>query len=135
MGMFVTSTGIVLAVVSLFLPWMASPYGSGGAFDPGLPWAFSGGSLESGSEGLFAHGWVFVLMLGAVAATMLSHLGGRVTATAVGLVVLVLTAANYLTFNAAVDDFPGVELSVGSGVFVMALSGLVVMTGGRLLEE
>ena len=128
----------LVGVVSLFLPWMTSSSGSGGAFDSLLPWLLTGGDLATGTSGIIGHGVLYVLLFGVAAAGLSGKLPcSKVVTIAVGGVLTVLTALNYMQFSGNTGDVagPGSNLAVGFGVYTMLVAGIGVIISGLLTEE
>jgi len=129
---------VLVGVVSLFLPWMTSSMGSSGAFSALLPWLLTGGDLTTGTSGIIGHGVLYVLLFGIAAAGLSGKLPrGKVVTMAVGGVVTVLTALNYMQFSGNTGDIagPGSALAIGFGVYTMLVAGIGIVVAGLLTDD
>lgn len=133
-GLIIGAFGVIMGAISLFLPWMTSSVGTGGAFDQDLPWAVTGGDLATLSAGTLAHGLLYLVLLVLAVIFLSGRVAPRRLSMYVGLVVLGLTGFNYLGFSGSTGDVPGLDLAVGSGLFVMGLAGLMLLAGGGVSD-
>ena len=78
--------------------------------------------LILGSSGIIGHGVLYVLLFGVAAAGLSGKLPrGKVVTMAVGGVLTVLTALNYMQFSGNTGDVagPGSNLAIGFGVWLV----------------
>ena len=137
--------GALILLLSLFSPWVSSPFGAFNAFSGGLPWFLTGGDFEVSSgqavEGSFtsgiAHGWIFLLLaLGALGVAYMHFTGADWTGNAllgIGGFTILLAFINAFVMRSSKLDELTVDVGVSWGVFVAILGGLLIGAAGALV--
>jgi hypothetical protein len=130
----VSGVALVVGVIALFLPWMSSDFGWANSFDADLPWMWTGGDFASARTGTLGHGLIFALLFAVALLAVIGRLPNRrLSLMAIGGLVVVLAAADYLSFSGSVGTVAG--LSVGFGLYTMVLAGLGLLGAGALVGQ
>lgn len=137
--------GGLILLLSLFSPWVSSPFGAFNAFSGGLPWFLTGGDFEvvggQAVEGSFTsglpHGWIFLLLaLGALGVAYAHFTGVDWSGPAllgIGAVVILLAFLNaFVMRNSKLSEL-SVDVGVSWGVFIAILGGLMIAASGALV--
>ena len=137
----VVLAGLVMLLVSAFLPWAAVENTSitRNAFEADLPWLLGGSDLATQERGSFGNGWILIAVVAVCAVAGYPLLAGRrMVAMPLALAGAVTAIYVYFTsyrfenqFDKVADSLPGAVL-IGSGWWLALFGSLVVVVGGAL---
>ena len=132
----VVLSGLVLLLVSAFLPWAVN-VGSGhtaNAFEPNLPWLLGGTDLAQQTAGAFGNGWILIAIVAVSGVAGYPLFYGR-RMVAVPLASIGAAAAVYVYFTSYRFDnqfskIEGLVVDLGSGWWLALAGSLLMVTGG-----
>ena len=136
----VVLAGLVLLLVSAFLPWAVN-VGSGhtaNAFEPNLPWLLGGTDLAQQTAGSFGNGWILIaIVVVAMAAGYPLFCGRRMVALPLAGIGAVGSLYVYFTsyrFNNQFSKIEGLAVDLGRGWWLALVGSLLVVAGGALAQ-
>ncbi|MDE0653989.1 MAG: phosphate ABC transporter permease subunit PstC [bacterium] len=132
----VVLSGLVLLLVSAFLPWAVN-VGSGqtaNAFEPNLPWLLGGTDLAQQTAGSFGNGWILIaVVVVSVAAGYPLFCGRRMVAVPLASIGGAGAVYVYFTsyrFDNQFSKIEGLVVELGSGWWLALAGSLLMVTGG-----
>ncbi|MCP3935142.1 MAG: DUF2510 domain-containing protein [Actinomycetia bacterium] len=125
-----TLIGAAVVFVGSVLPWVDFDGFTQSGFETNLPWALTGAPLDSSGDGVIAHGWLFVILAGLAAASVLGKFGDPLLSSICGGIVVLLALADFWRFNQALEGSDTSILDViGYGFYVTVVGGALLVAG------